>query len=41
MNSIVYVGLDVHKESYTVCSYRFEDDEFKYHQKLPSDYEEC
>jgi transposase len=38
MNSIVYIGLDVHKKSYTGCCYRFEDDEVKYHQKMPSDY---
>ena len=24
MNSIVYVGMDVHKESYTVCCYSFD-----------------
>jgi len=38
MNSIIYVGLDVHKESYTVCSYRVEDDEVKYPQRLEADY---
>lgn len=38
MNSIVYVGMDVHKESYTVCCYSFETDEVKYKQKLSSDY---
>lgn len=38
MNSIVYVGMDVHKESYTVCCYIFDTDETRYQQKLPSDY---
>ena len=38
MNSIVYVGMDVHKESYTVCSYSFDTDKVMYQQKLPSDY---
>lgn len=38
MNSIVYVGMDVHKESYTVCSYSFDTDEIMYKQKMPSDY---
>lgn len=38
MKSIVYVGMDVHKESYSVCSYRFEDDAVKHYQKLKADY---
>lgn len=38
MNSIVYVGMDVHKESYTVCCYSFDTDEVMYKQKLSSDY---
>jgi len=38
MNSIVYVGMDVHKESYTVCCYSFDKDEVLYKQKLPADY---
>jgi len=38
MNSIVYVGMDVHKESYTVCCYSFDTDEVMYRQKMPSDY---
>lgn len=38
MNSIVYVGMDVHKESYTVCSYSFDTDEVMYKQKMFSDY---
>lgn len=24
MNSIVYVGMDVHKEQYTICCYSYE-----------------
>ncbi len=38
MNSIVYVGMDVHKESYTVCCYSFDKDQIEYTQKLSSDY---
>ena len=38
MNSIVYIGLDVHKESYTIGSYRIEDDEVKFVQKIKADY---
>ena len=38
MNSIIYIGLDVHKESYTVCSYSVEEDEVKYKQKIKPDY---
>ena len=36
--SIVYVGMDVHKESYTVCSYSFETDQVQYQQKIASDH---
>lgn len=38
MNSIVYVGMDVHKESYTVCCYSFDTDKVQYQQKMPSNY---
>lgn len=38
MNSIVYVGMDVHKESYTVCCYSFDTDKTMYKQKISSDY---
>jgi transposase len=38
MNSIVYVGMDVHKDSFTVCSYTLEEDVIKYRQKLSPDY---
>lgn len=38
MNSIVYIGMDVHKESYTLASYTFETDEVQYKQTIPSDY---
>ncbi|MCL2254806.1 MAG: hypothetical protein FWC09_10215 [Lachnospiraceae bacterium] len=38
MNSIVYVGMDVHKESFTVCCYTFDTDETKYQQKIAPDY---
>lgn len=38
MNSIVYVGMDVHKENYTVCCYSYERDKVEYKQTLPPDY---
>jgi len=38
MNSIVYVGMDVHKESYTVCCYTFDEDRIQYQQKIAADY---
>ena len=38
MNSIVYVGMDVHMKGYTVCSHSFDTDKVMYQQKLPSDY---
>jgi len=37
-NSIVYVGMDVHKKSYTLCCYTFSDDEVRYKQKVQADY---
>jgi transposase len=36
--SIVYVGMDVHKEHHTVCCYSFDDDELRYRQSIPPDY---
>jgi transposase len=38
MIRILYVGMDVHKESYTVCSYSVECDKVEHQQKLPPDY---
>lgn len=38
MNSVVYVGMDVHKESYTMSCYTFESDKIQYQQKIKSDY---
>ena len=38
MNTIVYVGMDVHKENFTLCSYSMERDELQYRQTIPSDY---
>jgi hypothetical protein len=31
MKSILYVGMDVHTESYTVCCYSYERDAPDYH----------
>ena len=38
MTSILYVGMDVHKESYTLCCYSFEEDELQYKQTIVPDY---
>ena len=38
MNSIVYVGMDVHKENYTLCCYSYDTDKVEYRQTIPSDY---
>lgn len=38
MPSILYVGMDVHKENYTMCSYSYERDALEYRQELPADY---
>lgn len=38
MNSILYLGMDVHKESYTVCIYEMESDSVRYQQKMSADY---
>lgn len=38
MASIIQVGMDVHKDSYTLCCYNFEEDKIQYQQKLPPDY---
>ena len=29
----VYVGMDVHKDSYSVCCYTYEDDNLNFFQK--------
>ena len=34
MNSVVYVGMDVHKESYTLICYNMEEDELRYKQTI-------
>ena len=38
MNSILYVGMDAHKENYTLCCYSFDRDKVEYRQTVPSDY---
>jgi transposase len=38
MQSIVYVGMDVHKETYTLCCYRFDEDKLMYKQTIDPDY---
>ena len=34
----VYVGMDVHKESFTLCAFTIEEDKEKYHQKTDPDF---
>ena len=38
MSSIIYVGMDVHKENYTLCSYSIDEDKLQYIQKVEPDY---
>ena len=38
MNSIVYVGMDVHKDSFSLCAYTFEADKIQFEQKVAGDY---
>ena len=37
-NSTIYVGMDVHKESFSLCAYTIESDKCSYHQKTEADY---
>lgn len=34
----VYVGMDVHKESFTLCSMTIEDEKASHYQKTEADY---
>lgn len=36
--SILYVGMDVHKDNYTLCCYSFEEDDLLYKQTIAPDY---
>jgi len=38
MKSILYVGMDVHKENYTLCCYDFNEDRLLYQQTVAPDY---
>lgn len=38
MNTIVYIGMDVHKESYTLCCYCYDTDKVEYRQTVSADY---
>ena len=38
MNTIVYVGMDVHKDSFTLCCYCYDTDMVEYKQTIPPDY---
>ena len=38
MNSILHIGMDVHKEKYTLCTYSVEEDELRYKQTIAPDY---
>ena len=37
-NNTIYVGMDVHKESFTLCAFTIEEDKGKYHQKTDPDF---
>lgn len=34
----VYIGMDVHKESFTLCSMTIEDEKASHYQKTEADY---
>lgn len=34
----IYVGMDVHKESFSLCAYTLEDEKASYHQRTEADY---
>ena len=34
----VYVGMDVHKESFSLCAFTIEEDKGKYHQRTEADF---
>ena len=34
----VYVGMDVHKESFTLCSCKYEDEKASHYQRTPASY---
>ena len=34
MESIIYVGMDVHKDSYSICCYKADEDRFYYEKKV-------
>ena len=36
----IYVGMDVHKESFSLCAYTIESDKCSYHQKTAPDYKQ-
>lgn len=38
MKSIIYIGMDVHNDSYTLCSYRIETEKIQHIQKIAPDY---
>ena len=37
MESIVYVGMDVHKDSYSICCYKAKEDKFYYEKKVKAE----
>ena len=38
MTSILYIGMDVHKDQYTLCCYSLEKDKLEYNQTIAPDY---
>ena len=39
-NTTVYVGMDVHKERFTLCAYTLEKEKGSYSRRTPADYKE-
>ena len=37
-NNTIYVGMDVHKESFTLCAYTNEAEKASHYQKTEADY---
>ena len=37
MESIVYVGIDVHKDTYSICCYKAREDRFYYEKKIKAE----
>ena len=39
-NTTIFVGMDVHKESFTLCEYQIETEKASHFRHMPADYKE-